>query len=440
MKGIDLFIEGLKQKCYVHKEWLFSMMTAVAGGLPTSNVNGYTWDPNIDYVYRLYMNQEGALYYVTPEKTLAAVTDHTVGTALCKHTQVFTLPANTLSNQKEAIETSVGNAVANAVVLCYPFGDIFPYMNRRFGDWVDDLVASKVDVKNMDPPDPTKVYASHIRKYSETLTMLFGMTQICVPSATERSMLPNLEILKIRDKMIAESPKPITEQRNVEIKRELERLDRESLKDDPTSGYYLKSKHWGISRMQTLLFYGSEAGFGGVGDETKMITTSIDEGLDYDNLPTLMDAQRATSFSRGALTALGGAKFKYLTRIFQNTKIEMEDCGTVVGERWLIHPLTIKQLTKRYAFDPSTKKTFMLTTDWLKQNMGQLVTVRSPKYCKVDHPSFCMHCLDEYKSIRPTAVFLEPAMPASVMQNDAMKAMHGRASRSLPIELKLALC
>lgn len=440
MKGIDLFIYGLREKCYVHKEWLLSMLTAVAGGLPTSNVNGYNWDPATDYVYRIYMNQDKDLFYVSPDKTLVLIDGHQKGEPIVDYGLVFTLPAGTLMNQPDAIETSVGNAVANAAVLCYPFGSIFPYVNRRFGEWVDDMVAERVDVKNAKPQDPTKVYSQHMLRYSETLTMFFGMTQICVPSVTEMSVLPNLEILKIRDKMIAESPMPMTDQRNVEIKRELERLDRESLKDDPSSGYYIKSKHWGINRMQTLLFYGTEAGFGAVGDKPGLITTSIDEGLDYDNLPVLMDAQRATSFSRGALTALGGAKFKYLTRIFQNTKIEMEDCGAVVGERWWVHPLTIKQLNKRYAIDPSTKRTFMLTSEWLKQHMGEVIVVRGPKYCKVEHPSFCMHCLDEYKSIRPTAVFLEPAMPASVMQNDAMKAMHGRASRSLPIDLKLALC
>lgn len=440
MNAIELFIAGLKAKSFVHKEWVFAMLTEVAGGLPTSNVNGYNWDNANDYIYRIYMNQDNDLFYVSPDKTLIKVDGHKVGSPLVDFPTVFTLPANTLENQKDEIETSVGNAVANAVVLCYPFGGLFPYANRRFGEWVDNMVAAAVDVKNSDPPDPNKVYAVQLRKYSEALTMLFGMTQVCVPSITQRAILPNLETLKIRDQMVKDSPFPMTEQRNVEIKHELERLDRESLKDDPSSGYYLKGKHWGINRMQTLLFYGSEAGFGSVGDKPGLITTSIDEGLDYANLPVLMDAQRATSFSRGALTALGGAKFKYLTRIFQNTKIEMEDCGSVIGEKWYVHPLTINQLNKRYAFDPATKKTVMLTTEWLKQNMGQIVSVRSPKYCKVEHPSFCFHCLDEYKSIRPTAVFLEPAMPAAVMQNDAMKAMHGRASRSLSIDLKLALC
>lgn len=440
MNAVSVFLNGLKAKSYIHKEWLLSMLTAVAGGLPTSNRQGFVHDPINDYPYRIYMDQDNRLHYVSEEKTLEIIQGQIEGAPLVEYTAEVTLPANTLDNQPEQILTSYGNAVANAAVLCYPFGNRIPYINKRFGGWIDGVVADLIDVKQHEVEDPTKIYSSHIHRYSEALTMFFAMTQLCVPSATERGLLPNLEILKVRDQMIAESPRPITPQRDVEIKRELERLDRIALKDDPISGYYLKNKSWGINRMQTLLYYGLEPGFGGVGDKPGEILTSIDEGLDYKNLPTLMDAQRATSFSRGALTALGGAKFKYLSRIFQNTKIEMEDCGVTEGDTWYIDKLTIGQLVKRYGVDPKTLKPFLLTSEWLKSNIGQVITVRSPKYCKVSHPSFCQKCLDEYKAIRPTAVFLEPAMPASVMQNDAMKAMHGRESKSLAIDLKLALC
>lgn len=429
---------ALKAKAYENKEWILSILSVIVDGAPQTDGRFSQVDQK-DYPYRIYHHiDDDKLYFINEEMNgMLFIELSDKRKALFNTNDLIELGPGILPNQKAAVKTCVGNAVVNGMILCYPFGDKIPYLNKRFGGYVDRMVAKNL-AKSKDDPDPTKITVPELLRYHEAIGMLEGLTQITSPTITEKAILPNPRVVQ-RVKELYEEHKDRLQDPVVQtmIKKEIEKIDREDLKDDPSANFY-PSKYYGVNRMKMLGTYGAEAGFGELGDEQPLIQKPLSEGIDLDNIPALFDNIRSASASRGILTALGGAGMKYISRVFQNSIIEQEDCGTKGGMRKTIHPLYMNDLVSRYAFD-DTGKTFVLTADWLKQNIGKTIVVRSPQFCNNPHPSYCLKCLDENKEILKTGLYLIPMDVFSVTQNNDMKAMHGREMKAVEIDLNLAI-
>jgi hypothetical protein len=158
-----------------------------------------------------------------------------------------------------------------------------------------------------------------------------GFAQLCVPAATKKSITTN-PLIKERINQLKEEYKdslndPVT---IAKIDAEVEKLDREWIKGDPSERFFLNDKAFNVSRKKLYGIYGGEAGLND-GGELDFIDKPLAEGIDVTKLPTLANALRSGSYDRGTQTALGGVAVKQFFRIFQNSNIIEKDCGTKVG-------------------------------------------------------------------------------------------------------------
>ncbi len=450
MDKVSYFKSALAAKAYRHKEWVIGLFTVIIDGLPVSNNANLTLDNNTDnlldedYPYRLYSNTSdpGRFYFLDPvNNKLEVIEDSNRDEPLFSVNNVIELEAGTLENLKQTIRTWVGNAVLNAIILVEPFGNKIDYINDRLDEKIDDIVASKMSkerVKEGMVRDPNLIYVDELLKYHESLGMVEGFAQICVPSITEKSILPSKKVIALRDELQRQYADQLNDPAIVaEIMRQIAALDKQELAGDPSLGFYIKDKAWMVTRMKALYFYGIENGFGDATTEAKTILTSIDEGIDLALMPAFVDSIRSASNSRGNLTALGGAKVKYLGRIFQNSRIIVDDCGTKYGLPYQVRADNIKLLTDRYMID-NKGETIQLTSAFLKANIGSFLIVRSAQFCDAEEPSYCAKCLDSHIAIRPNGLYLIPMDVSSRLMNDAMKAMHGKALTTIPFNADIA--
>jgi len=149
--------------------------------------------------------------------------------------------------------------------------------------------------------------------------------------------------------------------------------------------------------------------------------------MDVEYIPANADTTRAASYSRGFLTAQGGELVNYLYRIFMNSKIAEDDCGTKTGVSILLTEDNMKRYYGRYAIDPNAGKTIDITPEFTKTWLNKTINVRTPARCKTKPPNFCGHCTDTFFFKSRETVHIETSLPGSIIMNDTMKAMHGRS-------------
>ena len=63
----------------------------------------------------------------------------------------------------------------------------------------------------------------------------------------------------------------------------------------------------------------------------------------------------------------------------------------------------------------------------MKSLVNQTILIRSPGRCKEKAPNFCAMCTDRFFFQSRETVHIETSLPGSIIMNDRMKAMHGRA-------------
>ncbi len=446
MNKVDYFKAAIKSKAYLEKEWVLGIFTRVVDGMPKSN------NVNLDlqnvngpiYPYRLFdvLDDQSCWHYYDPEepsKLKKLVGSNRMEPIYAGNEYVELVPGD-LKCVDRIVKTRYYTCVINCCVLEWPFEGKLKYSQKKFGGWLDKLVGKNAFLGTDASKNTTgQITVPEIIKYHEALTFIRGFTQIATTSVTAKSLIPNKKVRALRDKLLAENKDKLHDPTViVDIMQQLEALDRAELADDKSNAFYsVKNGAYSVKRMKVMNFYGTESGFGEMDDKPTTFTMSLDEKLPLNELPATIDTARFGSYSRGLLTALGGAKVKYAARIFQNSRIVMDDCGTTQGSLWTLHPDNVDQLDSRYRINEQ-RKPELITAEFMKANMGKRIEVRTPTLCMAESPSFCSKCLDKYLALRPNGLYLAPMDVSSAFMGASMGAMHGKVMATNRLTLEVA--
>lgn len=441
----QFFIEALQADKHLLKEWVLRAFCVVEN-------REYQPDNALPYDI-VSKGTDKVLYFVDPldKGNLIPLNGTSIDAPPFYPNEALLLPPNALPNVKQMVKTTYGTALVNAMVLVWPFGNKIDYISGRWdGGKVDKLIAShlvdypekdwldqsamEIKIKSPDyhnslpkgTPEKPVIYIHELLRYYKAMANLAGYTQVVTPAASPKSLTVDPSIIKRRDELLNQYRDQLKDPAIVaKIVAELASLDKASFKGDPASGFMIKSKAFDISRMKAYILYGLEYGFND-GNEPAFIPTSLNEGMDLNSLTDQINGLRAGSYSRGALTALGGAGVKEIYRILQNTSVADKPCNSQMGVLFTIEKDLIAHLTDRYAIDPTTRKTILLTPEILNKNLGKSIIVRSPGYCQSPDLSYCPYCLGLAYSRNKTGLHSVGADVLSVIMNDFMKAMHGK--------------
>lgn len=426
----EYFLAALKAGAAYRKDWVLAAFSMIM-----EEEDAYTKDP---YPYRI-VRWNGEYRFLDPEKngdlTLLEGTNPNEPPFHLK--EKIKLKAGAIPNLKKDVETTYGNLLFNYLVLVWPFYDKIEYLEGRItAKQVEELIQKRlVDEPEGGAPQPgdpdwkggpdAPIYVSEYLKFSEAMFSLVGYTQLCVPSATPKALTTHPDIPKLKAKLLEENKDRLHDPAVIaKIEAELVKLDKEWLKGDPSEGFYIKKGSFDVKRKKLRLMYGAEMAFSD-GSRAELVANSLDEGWDISKMPSMMNSLREASYNRGALTALGGETVKYFLRVFQNTKIAEQDCGSKLGREKAVTEENYQRFVGFYKINPDGVE--RLTEENLRKYIGRTITVRSPMYCLTPSTSYCAVCMGDANAEHPKALGALGAEVGSTFMNISMAAAHGKA-------------
>ena len=410
MKKIDYLFAALNAGAYRKKSWALSVFSV-------------TQEPEEHYPYALIRSEKNTVF-VDPEnrENLITIEDAKPQEPLFRFMDRVDITPALVPNCKKAMNVPIGNVFFNFYVLIYALGDRLEFMSGKI---TPGAVMNKIRPLMADYPpegqerDPKLIYPVDYRKFNKAIFGISGFTQLCVPSATKRMLTTHPDAKKLRAELLEKHKDRLWDPAVIaKIEAELIALDKEWMKSDPDGGdgFYVKeSKAYGVVRKRMHLMHGAEMGFQD-GTRATLVVNSLEEGWDVDKMPDMINSLREGSYNRGRDTALGGEAVKFLGRVFQNTTITENDCGSKLGWDKLFTETNHKKFVGFYRVTPNGSEE--ITEDYARSQIGKKVVVRSPMLCKTPKTGFCQHCMGNPNAINPTALGLLAADLGSQMMTD----------------------
>lgn len=428
MNKTEYFTESLKNDKYQHKAWYLRSFSVT----DLSNIEPAPWE-------LAYGKVDDTHYYVwVPDEsgvlTKQLIEDSNVDEPLLKFSDAITATDDLVINcNGKSFDTTLGNVIYNKLCLALNFGKTISFVSGK----VDPFkIEKKISLKMVDGVDdkPASVSVDAYINYGKSINLLDGLTQIAAPAGSPKTVTVDPMVIKRRDELFKEYEGRLNDPVVVaKIGTELEQLDRESFKGDPSEDFFIKSKSFGVVRKKLYMFLGTESGFDD-GEKSNFIRNSLKEGWDFEFQPDMVNASRAGSFNRGSLTALGGESVKYFYRMFQNKRISQKDCGSKHGLFWKITKDNVDGFLGLYEI--VSGKPVEITEDRLSSLIGTTTEIRSPMSCKTPDPGYCETCCGKALSMSPNGLHIAASDVGSIFMGIFMASMHGKALRTRTIDLK----
>lgn len=398
-------------------------------------VNDLVFDPNNPpQPYELFVSvdDKAYCYWDDDEKEFIPLIGTDVSEPLIDYKDRITLFPGELPNVASTIDTTYGNVIVNLYCCVYAFGGKVPFFAgklKKGGKEIQDYVLSKIakDPKN---PAPDEIIPSELDKFKISVSALAAFSVICCPTGSRAAFTIDKRVLDLKAKLLEENKHQLDNNAVIaDIEDQLVALDASLTADDISAGFFGPvPKLRAVGRKRAEIMYGTEGGLEGNGT---LIKESLAEGLNYHNVPVYADTTTAASQSRGLLTAQGGELVKYNIRMFQNSLIDTDDCGTTGYLNVRVYARGNKFLINRRMFVGT--KTVTITADMLKELIGKDIKLRSPGTCLAKDRNCCKMCVDSNLAERPEGIAIATAATTNVIMQNAMKAMHGYVSEAFDL-------
>ena len=329
-------------------------------------------------------------------------------------------------NIKDKIDTTVGRAIVNYILLARNFNDKIEYVNKSTG-------ASSFESLVCEALKADKITVKEYIDFVNSCGMLQGVSRIVTIAATYKAMTPPPGIAKFKKDLAAEFDKLYGKNwykdsvRVIEFGNRLKEEDAKYLADDPTNGKLVSGKVKENARSKMFLSFGSDAGFGNVGSESPVVFNSLLEGYPEDKkqLTAIYNANRAGSFSRGAETQDGGVIAKVALRATASTTIEPGDCGTKRGKEVFVNKDIAHSLTGRYMIVGNQS---VRIEDGTKL-IGKTIMLRSFMYCGYKHPTYCSICAGDNLANYRKGATIEATSMSNTILTLSLKKMHNATKK-----------
>lgn len=413
----DYFIKAVNGEAPLERDWVLSAFSITS--FP------YMEESEPTYPFQLFQTKDNRLvYYDENETSLVEIEDAKPTEQLFNYKDNIILKEGELLNVDEETKTIYGNVIVNAILLVYPFKDKIAFIKGKIdGDKIVQYIADnlKDTPKEGEKRDDKFFYVDELEVFANAASYIESFNFTCVPTTSEKTMVPNPEVIKLRDELLKKHRHELDNPAVIaDIQAQMAKLDKEYFKDDPASGFYLGAKAFNITRMKK---FGMMGLIGGIGDvKPSLVPTSLAEGWDKDNINSYIDDIRAGSYARGKSTAISGYGVKLVYNAFQSVTITEDDCKQTKGLDINVTKSNYGNIVNRY-----TTKGVLITEEIAREHIGKTITVRTPMLCKTKPPSFCAMCVGKSISRLRNSVHITASDINSIYMNITMKSMHGKS-------------
>ena len=427
----DLFIKAMNEELYRSKKWIISAFSVFK--------HESKEEP---FQYQIIPSENFWLFYNKEINDYEPIIDSNGNHISCKEPlfdfseTIIIKGTDVINLNVPKLETTYGKLLANFILLIHCFSNKIEYINTTFkiGNIEKDISSKLVDKYSKEYNDLDKIKIEEYKEFVRAVGFIEGLTQLCVPTATEKSITTDPRIKEVvkelKEKYKGKLNDPLV---IAKIDSIVEKMDRDWIKGDPSERFYLKDKSYAVSRKKMYGLYGGEAGLGD-GSSMEFIDKPLSEGLDKDKLPDMINSLRSGSYDRGTQTALGGVAVKQFFRIFQNSNISQQDCGSTNGIFRPIREDNKKQFIDFYYI--SNKKSILITEDNIDSLVNTTIEMRSPATCKTPLTDFCEICMGVTNSRNKTGLGSSASEIGSKFMLLFLKSMHGKSLKISNLSVK----
>ena len=289
---LEYYIEALNQQMYTKRKWITGII---------SIKESY---PVIKEPYVINLDSESKHYYCFDMKgdriNITGVSPEHPPVSLFRK---ITLNENSqVPNIKKEVTTTTGELLNNYCAIVYQFKDAIEYIP---GKWTPKTVHNifKTLLKK------ELLTADKIIKAQTMVEQLDTYNDYVVPAASRATFTTNPKLKERKKELLEENKDNLHDQTKLaKISDELISLDKEHIENDSSAPFFIKGKMFDVVRKKTLIMQGTEKDLNG--EQTPLITSSLDEGWNIEDLPNQVNGLRAGAYMRGNLTALGGVDVK----------------------------------------------------------------------------------------------------------------------------------
>ena len=368
----------------------------------------------------------GSLYFISEvdEKTNISKfekADFKLNQPLLNPSDKMTIASKDIENcTASSLETTVGRFLANQVLLVDNFGNSIPYVNEQWNVRKIERIIAKKAIDD-------EVNINQIKSYLNSIYYLSGFVELFTPGFSKKSLTTSKEVKK-RKKELIEKYKDKLDDPNVmlKIQNELIALDKKYLKGDESMKFLgISSRSFDVHRKKMFLLHGMVEAFGDDTKDFNFVKSNLDEGWSKEDMAALFNDVRKGIYDRAVNTAKGGTETKYLGRMFQESKIIMDDCKSKNGIPVLLTKDNIEKFYYRNIIVDG--KTILLTESNASKFINKNVLLRSFLYCRAKN-GYCFACADQrFKKINLKILNLLPIKISSSFLTQSMKSMHGKS-------------
>lgn len=399
----------------------------------------------IDYFYSLFAIIQTNTKYITikdnkyyaiinnEEYLLDGVSSKTL--PILNISTPITLSNKEIENISGNVNTTIGRAIFNKVIVSRNFKDKIPYINQKTSiSFVEDII-TKLMLN-----DTIKV--EEFLNFTDSVMYLENLASILNYSATPTNIADSPGFLDFKKKTIKEFDEKYGKdwvksiKKGIEFQKKLVEYDTPYIQKDVTYKKTLGKKALENSRVKQHLTFGPETGFRPNEDKGITIINSLLEGYptDKDSIQGLFNNIRSASYGRGVGTAEGGELTKIIFRALSSLTINEVNCGSNTGITVTVTEDNYETIGLRYIMNGSSVK--LINNP--KEYIGKTITIRSPMYCLTQN-GFCEVCMGDKSKDYKTSIAMSGAEIGNDLMLIQMKAMHDRQIKTTELDIKKIL-
>lgn len=424
MNKRDYFIAALHAHACKKRAWVNSVFALVVdSSFPTTA-----------FPYQLArVEGESQVFFADPEQDLAwtPIDDAPIDDVLCGFREKLTIQSGEIANYQgdEPLVTSYGNALVNYLILVLPFGDAIPYQTGYVNvkqieqEILERLIDDPEEDDGVSPAPNGQIYVRQYVMFCDYALSLVAYASLAVTSVTPRAMQSHPKARELRQELVEQYQGQLNDPAIVaKIGDALAALDKEWLDGDATEDFYaVNPKKSGPARKKMYYMFGGESPFQD-GTSVEFIQKSLEEGIDPNHLPAMINSIRAASYNRGAQTQLGGETTKTIYRMLGTVRIAEDDCGSRLGIPVEITPHNKHQYVGFWIIDGGRDR--LIDQDSVGQYVNRVVTLRGPLTCKTEGKNVCKKCVGTKLSEQPNGIAATAAQVGGAFLTVFLKKMH----------------
>jgi len=380
-----------------------------------------------DGLYFIDIDSEG-------NKQLIKISDYKKDEPLFNFQELIEIDGSWLPTIKSKIQTKIGILIVNRLVFYPAFKLKLEYINNtiKIPD-IENMLANKVVSDKIAKPDDITV--SEMIICIDNFNFLSNLANLINIAATPKTITPPPNIEQEKKKLLKEYEGQLSDPvKLVELENKLNALDQEYLKDDIAASKIFNKKSK-TARKKMYLMFGDSMDFKKT-SASNTIISSLQEGVETteEEFPKYMNDLRLGSYSRGALTQLGGYTYKILQRSLSNLSITPNECDTKIGLKRNIEEYNYSKLINRYIKEDNKWK-LIENKDIAKKYIGKLVEIRSSMFCTSPGNTICYKCMNEVYKQFPTGITNIASELSGILLSLFMKLMHSTQTESTVINI-----